>query len=240
VGDQLNENIGENMLGGQESEDSIQERLAELKRKAAQMSGSKKAMKDEEDNTKKSEGKVVHFLVKFLQSKHSKTVLVAVTKALAANVSANLVLHSLFLTNDDLLEACQSEDFSGEELKKLKASVSNLKQLGGDRMNNPNFALEVLKTHKILPEHLKLKLHFWGENLLEAALVYPHKTFFNFQKEEAQISFKYLISVILFQFFEINHVMIQSQKELNPLVDNIFINILEGIAKRIDDIKYLN
>ena len=91
-------------------------------------------------------------------------------------------------------------DFEGEEFDRLKSGLNNLRLVGDIDSEDKNMAIQVFKTFTSIPEHLKLKLHFWGESLLESALVYPHKTFEVFQKEIAQSAFKYLLSVILYQY----------------------------------------
>lgn len=234
----ISDKMGEDIPGKQESEQSVQERLAELKKRAANMAQAKKSMKKEEKHTKKSEDKLVHFLIKFIQAKHNSTLLMAVTSALASNVSANIVLYSLILTNDDLLKDVDVSDIEDEELQKLKAGIDNLKQLQSGH-DNSNLSLQIHHDHKVLPPHLKAKLHFWAENIYEAALLYPHHTFEIFEKEVAVNSFKYLISVILFEFFQDNHVEVASQKTLDPLVDNIFLTMVERVTDRIEKTLYL-
>jgi len=205
------------------------------------MAASKKAMKREESHTKKNEQKIANFLIKFLQTKKGGGVLLAVSRALAANISANVVLHCLILDFEDLLDELEDDEFDGDEFSKLKEGLNSLKALkNGYSEHTENMALSRIDLRNSVPVDVKIKLYVWSNNLIEAVLLYPHNSLEVFQKENAQISFKYLLSVIIYEYFKRNNICIEDQSSLDPMIDNIFMNLLKKLTDHIDSTKYLD
>ena len=61
--------LGEDIAGAAEDEASVQERLAELQRKAVQNRGAKKQIKKDEGKAKQEEDSIIQFLLQCIQAR---------------------------------------------------------------------------------------------------------------------------------------------------------------------------
>ncbi len=236
--DDLSEELDEDLPDqGEEASGNVSESEGGNRSKARQNAATKKKIKKQEKNIKKSEDKIVDFLIKFIKSKHNNVLLITVTRVLSFNISAIVILHSLILSNPELMDHFEDDD-TDDDILRLKSVVEKLSLHGGD-ISVQNKSIEVFTKSSVIPPHLLVKLNIWMEGIIEATLVYPEMSYEIFKKEEVQDVYKHFLSLLIMQYLDKNGINVEKQSNLMPLVDNIFNQIIDKLAESINSLNYL-
>ncbi|MFA6528563.1 MAG: hypothetical protein WCT46_03405 [Candidatus Gracilibacteria bacterium] len=155
------------------------EKLREQMRKA---SAAIKAIQKEEGKQKKKEDKLANLLVKLIQSGGGATsgVLALIVQLLAENIPAGFILAILILSREDIKkeagEDLMLKNYEDPEQKMIEGEKVDLTKDERKIFKKREKEMEDLEEEEILSPKIRDELNEWGEMILAAGLMNPHKT----------------------------------------------------------------
>jgi len=220
--------------GGSGSAEQSNEQFRESqKAKQQQIAAIKKA----EKGARQKDGRVADVLMRFLQSQSNSQLMLLISRCIAHNIPAGLILGILALTEDEA--RTEFEALMGEAVLLLDAPE--------DHETRALVTMDAFDAAS-LPAHVKKTIDAWVQGLLQFGLTQPTRLLATAQSpidqktKEGGIIFPDLVqlSSVVIQQYLAREQITADLATTRPFAELLLRNVLDTIAERIGDVKELS